>query len=118
MLLATLVIAQLMVDVVLGVLVVTCLLRMRAPRRAAPPRWYGELTQLAQEIVAVTGPVLDAVDRGAPPAGDLARRPRGSASGPAHHEAETSPPGAPLRAPLLPGEERLLARLACATREG
>jgi hypothetical protein len=117
MLLAALVIAQVLVDIVLGALVVTCLLRTRSPRRAAPPRWYGELTQLAQEIVAVTGPVLDAVDRSGP-AVERAVPGRGRVAGPGRDARDTPQPETLVRPPLLPGEQRLLATLAAATREG
>jgi hypothetical protein len=116
LLLASLVIAQLIVDVVLGALVITCLLRRRPRRAPAPPPWYGELTQLAQDIVAVTRPVLDAADRRPAPA--ERGEPRSFHAGTAGDVPRPARLDASGRPGLLPGEQRLLAALAAATREG
>ena len=65
MLLTGFVIAQLMLDVVLVLLVTWAVTRKgTAPARppAVPPAWYGDLVALAQDLLVVTEPVLDALE--------------------------------------------------------
>lgn len=92
MLLTAFVVLQLLFDVVLVLLWATGVLRRRAARGGeAPPDWYPQFVALAQEVLAMTEPVLDALEA-SPPA----------------------PAAAPTPAPLLPGELALRRNLAAA----
>ena len=121
MLLTGLVIAQLALDVVLVLLVVWGVTRKRAaPLRMpdVPPAWYGDLVALAQELVAVTEPVLDALEgqrrqpppeaRDTPPARD------GRREAFALLRAGVASEEVARRSGLLPGEVRLMRNLVSA----
>ena len=63
------VVAQIAFDVIVVALVVLYVLDRRATTSSsAPPDWYGEVVNLAQDVMAATEPVLDKLDERRAPA--------------------------------------------------
>jgi hypothetical protein len=57
------VVAQIVFDVIVVTLVVLYALDRRKDTASTPPDWYGEVVNLAQDMVAATEPVLDRLDQ-------------------------------------------------------
>lgn len=118
MLLTVFVVAQLVFDVALLLLFVVTLLRRRAEPvpDPEPPAWYGEVVLFAQDLLAATEPLLDALElRRAQPEPDEATGREGR-----HREAmallragvDADEVG--RRGRLLPGELRLIRNVVAA----
>jgi hypothetical protein len=127
MLLTAFVIAQLVFDVAALVLLVATVVRRRpAPADARPPEWYPQFLGLAQDLLAATEPVLDALEarRGEGAGGRaLPARPEpADRSEPRSRRREVlallragaDPREVARRGGLLPGELRLLKNVVAA----
>jgi hypothetical protein len=127
--LATLIVCQLVFDVAAVLLLVALVRRARpapAPEVAPePPAWYREFLALAQDLLVVTEPVLDALDRPgrAPaPAAPAAARPEPASAGGddrfrqafALMRGGAAAEEVVRRSRLLPGEARLIKNLVAA----
>ncbi len=118
MLLTAFVVAQLVFDVALALFLLAGAMRRKArpePAEVSPPVWYQEFLRLAQDLLAVTESVLDALE---------VRRPE-SPSRPAAPESRFEEAFALLRAGVepeevarrgrfLPAELRLIKNLVAA----
>ena len=112
---------QLVLDVVLCVVVTVLLLQRRTPRRVpapAPPAWYGELAELAQDLMVATDRLLDGREARRAEAGAEAP-PRGELAGPQRDpwtmvRTGLAPEEAARRGGLRPAELQLLRSVAAA----
>lgn len=129
MLLPVFVVCQLVLDVALVALLVVALLRRKAEPAGGPttpPAWHAELVALTQELLAVTEPILDALEsRGSGPGGsNPAPAPPGSGQAAAAPDpyreafalvrAGVVPEEVARRGALSPGELRLIQNLVAA----
>lgn len=127
------VVAQIAFDVIVVALVVLYVLERRATTSSsAPPDWYGEVVNLAQDVMAATEPVLDKLDERRAPAPAPPPPPPAPASTPDRYAgartlllAGAAPEDVAAREQLSPGELKLLtnilatqARLASAAQNG
>ena len=127
------VVAQIAFDVIVVALVVLYVLDRRATTSSsAPPDWYGEVVNLAQDVMAATEPVLDKLDERRAPVAPAPPPPPPPPPAPDRYAgartlllAGTAPEDVAAREQLSPGELRLLtsivatqARLASAAQNG
>lgn len=105
------VVLQLAFDLTVLVLLVLGAARRRVGASAAPPEWYPQFVALAEEVLAATEPVLDALEARAPAAVP------GPAPADRHREAAAllragaDPEDLARRGGLLPGELALIRNL-------
>lgn len=115
---------QLVVDVVLCAVVTVLLLQRRTSRRApapTPPPWYGELAELAQDLMVATDRLLDGREARRAEPGDEAAR-RGERAEPQSDpwtmvRTGLAPEEAARRGGLRPAELQLLRSVAAAAAE-
>jgi hypothetical protein len=130
MMLTAFVVAQIAFDVIVVALVVLYVLDRRATTSSStPPDWYGEVVNLAQDVMAATEPVLDKLDERRAP---VAPAPPPPPPAPDRYAgartlllAGTAPEDVAAREQLSPAELKLLtsivatqARLASAAQNG
>lgn len=126
MLLSVFVVAQLVFDVALLLLFVASMVRRKPAADSRPPQWYGEFMTLAQDLLAATEPVLEALEarRGEPerPRVSEARPEPGERVEPRNRRREVlallragaDPHEVERRGGLLPGELRLIKNVVAA----
>jgi len=129
------VVAQIAFDVIVVALVVLYVLDRRGTTSSSssstPPDWYGEVVNLAQDVMAATEPVLDRLDErrapapAPPPPPPPAPAPDRYAGARTLLLAGAAPEDVAAREQLSPGELKLLtnilatqARLASAAQNG
>ena len=110
------VVAQIVFDVIVVTLVVLYVLERRADSSSTPPDWYGDVVNLAQDVMAATEPVLDRLDerRAAPAAVAPAPAPAPDRYAGARTLllAGTAPEEVAARERLSPSELKLLVNIA------
>jgi hypothetical protein len=108
------VVAQIVFDVIVVTLVVLYALDRRRDTSSTPPDWYGEVVNLAQDMVAATEPVLDKLDQRrapAPVAPPPAPMPDRYAGARTLLLAGTAPEEVAARERLTPSELKLLRNI-------